>query len=143
MKENESYSVMSDSLGHNTRVDILTLLQGIFPTQGSNPGHPHYWQILYQLSHREAQEYWNGQPVPSLVILPNLGIELGSPALQADPLPTEPSGMPKGHIIIAKDFTEIIMLNLYFNWACSCTQQSYKNETSQFSTVTQSYSDSF
>ena len=60
MKENESYSVMSDSLGHNTRVDILTLLQGIFPTQGSNPGHPHYWQILYQLSHREAQEYWNG-----------------------------------------------------------------------------------
>ena len=54
--------------------------------------------------------------------LPNLGIELGSPALQADPLPTEPSGMPKGHIIIAKDFAEIIILNLYFNWACSYTQ---------------------
>ena len=28
------------------------LLQGIFPTQGSNSGLPHCWQILYQLSHR-------------------------------------------------------------------------------------------
>ena len=28
------------------------LFQGIFPTQGSNPGLPHCWQILYQLSHQ-------------------------------------------------------------------------------------------
>ena len=28
----------------------LSLLQGIFPTQGSNPGFPHCRQILYQLS---------------------------------------------------------------------------------------------
>ena len=28
------------------------LLQGIFPTQGSNPGLQHYRQILYQLSHQ-------------------------------------------------------------------------------------------
>ena len=27
----------------------LSLLQGIFPTQGSNPGLPHCRQILYQL----------------------------------------------------------------------------------------------
>ena len=27
-------------------------LQGIFPTQGSNPGLPHYRWILYQLSHK-------------------------------------------------------------------------------------------
>ena len=40
------------------------ILQGIFPTQGSNPGLPHCGQILYQLSHkgslksvREAQYY--------------------------------------------------------------------------------------
>ena len=26
--------------------------RGIFPTQGSNPGLPHYGQILYQLSHK-------------------------------------------------------------------------------------------
>ena len=61
--ENESYSVMSDSWPHgpcspwnspgqNTVVDSLSLLQGIFPTQGSNPGFPHCRWILYQLSHK-------------------------------------------------------------------------------------------
>ena len=30
----------------------LSLLQRIFPTQGSNPGLPHCRQILYQLSHK-------------------------------------------------------------------------------------------
>ena len=30
----------------------LSLLQGIFPTQGSNQGLPHYRWILYQLSHK-------------------------------------------------------------------------------------------
>ena len=43
-----------DSPGQNTGVGSLSLLQGIFPTQGSNPGLPHCRQILYQLSHREA-----------------------------------------------------------------------------------------
>ena len=33
-------------------VGSLSLLQGIFPTQGSNPGLPHCRQILYQLSHQ-------------------------------------------------------------------------------------------
>ena len=32
----------------------------IFPTQGFNPGLAYCRQILYQLSHREAQEYWSG-----------------------------------------------------------------------------------
>ena len=81
-----------NSPGQNTGVDSLSLLQGIFPTQGSNPGLPHGRRILYQLSHREAQEYWSGWPIPSLADLPNPGIELGSPALQADYLPTELSG---------------------------------------------------
>ena len=60
---NESHSVVSDSLwpqglyspwnspGKNTGVGSLSLLQGIFPTQGSNPGLPHCRQILYQLSY--------------------------------------------------------------------------------------------
>ena len=30
----------------------LSLIQGIFPTQGSNPGLPHCRWILYQLSHK-------------------------------------------------------------------------------------------
>ena len=38
------------------------------------------------------QEYWSGLPFPSLGHLPNLGVELRSPALQADTLLTEPLG---------------------------------------------------
>ena len=30
----------------------LSILQGIFPTQETNPGLPHYRRILYQLSHK-------------------------------------------------------------------------------------------
>ena len=36
----------------NTRVGSHSLLQGIFPAQGSNPGLPHCSQILYHLSHQ-------------------------------------------------------------------------------------------
>ena len=36
----------------NTGVGSLSLLQGIFPTQGLNPGLLHCRQILYQLSHQ-------------------------------------------------------------------------------------------
>ena len=32
----------------------LSLLQGIFPLQGLNPGLPHWRQILYQLSHQRS-----------------------------------------------------------------------------------------
>ena len=38
------------------------------------------------------QWYWSGLPFPSLGDLPNPGMELGSPALQADSLPSEPPG---------------------------------------------------
>ena len=38
------------------------------------------------------QEYWSGLPFPSPGYLSNPGIELASPALQADSLPSEPPG---------------------------------------------------
>ena len=62
--ESESGSVVSNplqphrlyrpwnSLGQNTGVGSLFLLQGIFPTQGSNTGLPHCRWILYQMSHK-------------------------------------------------------------------------------------------
>ena len=62
--ESESCSVLSDSLellglyspwnfpGQNTGMGNCSLFQGIFPTQGSNPGLPQCRQILYQLSHQ-------------------------------------------------------------------------------------------
>ena len=41
-----------NSPGQNTVVGSPSLLQGIFPTQGSNPGLSHCRQILYKLSHK-------------------------------------------------------------------------------------------
>ena len=41
-----------NSWGWNTGVRSLSLLQGIFPTHGSNPGLSHCRWILYQLSHK-------------------------------------------------------------------------------------------
>ena len=67
--ESESCSVLSDSLRpnglyspwnspcQNTGMGSFSLLQGIFPTQGSNPGFPHCRQILYQLSHNRSPVY--------------------------------------------------------------------------------------
>jgi len=40
------------------------------------------------------QEYWSGLSFPSPGDLPDLGSEPGSPALQADSLPSEPPGKP-------------------------------------------------
>ena len=62
--DSESHSVVSDSLrphalyspwkspGQNTGMGSLSLLRGIFPTQGSHPSLPHCRWILYQLSHK-------------------------------------------------------------------------------------------
>ena len=41
-----------NSPGQNTGVGSLSLLQRIFPTQGSNPGLPHCRWTLYQRSHK-------------------------------------------------------------------------------------------
>ena len=41
------------------------------------------------------QEYWSGLLFPSPGDLPDPGIELGSPVLQADSLPFEPPAKPK------------------------------------------------
>ena len=41
------------------------------------------------------QEYWSGLPFPSPGDLPDPGIEPGSPALQADSLPTDYEGSPR------------------------------------------------
>ena len=45
-----------NSPGKNTGVGCHALLQGIFPTQGWNPGLPHCRQILYRLSHQRSPE---------------------------------------------------------------------------------------
>ena len=76
--------------GQNTEVGSLSLLQVIFPTQGSNPGLPHRRQTLYQLSHKGSPRILEWEAYP----FSDSGIEPGSPALQADSLPTELLGKP-------------------------------------------------
>ena len=66
VKESESRSVVSDS---------------------ATP-----WTIQFMDFSRP--EYWSGQPFPSPTDLPDPGVELGFPALQADSLQTELSGKP-------------------------------------------------
>ena len=92
--ESESLSDMSSSFwphelyspGQNTGLGSLSLLQGIFPTQGSNPG------------------------------LPNPGIEPKSPAFQVDSLPNEPQGKPKNTGVGNLSFLQGIFPIQELNW---------------------------
>ena len=104
--ESGSHSVMSDSLlphglynlwnslGQNTGMGSVSLLPGIFPTQGSNSGLLLYRLILYQLSHTRSPRILERVDYPS-ADLPDPGIEPGSPELQEDSLPAELSGSPR------------------------------------------------
>ena len=78
-KKSENHSVESDSLqphglyspwnspGQNTGVHNHSFLQGIFPTQGSNPGLLHCKWILYQLSYQVSPRIleWVAYPFSS------------------------------------------------------------------------------
>ena len=63
----QSCPALCDS--QNAGVGSLSLLQGIFPTQGSNPGLPHCRKILYQLSHQ-------GSPTQTWVKPPDCSWEI-------------------------------------------------------------------
>ena len=67
-----------NSPGQNTGVGSLFLLQGIFPTQGSNPGLLHCGQILYQLSHKGSPLYVivTAESQVSFLKSPNLAISI-------------------------------------------------------------------
>ena len=56
-----------NSPGQNSGVHSLSFLQGILPTQGSNPGLPHCRWILYQLSHQGSPRIleWVAYPFSS------------------------------------------------------------------------------
>ena len=91
--ESESHSVVSNSLqphvpyspwnslGQSTGVGSLSLLQGIFPTQGWNPGLPHCRQILYQLSHK-------GSPCRKQCRRPGFNLWVGKIPWKREWLPT-------------------------------------------------------
>jgi len=109
--EVKSRSVVSDSLwppglyspwnspGQITGVGSLSLLQGIFPTQGLNPGLSHCRQILYRLSHKGSPRILEWVAYPFSSGSSWLKNRTKSPTLQVDSLPTELLGKPL-HMVI-------------------------------------------
>ena len=69
------------------------------------------WTVAYQAPLSmgfSSQECWSGLPFPSPEDLPDPGIEPRSPTLQADALPSEPPGKPKGSWKILLSFLGIL-----------------------------------
>ena len=90
LRPQELYSLWN-SLGQNTGVGSLSLLQAIFPTWGSN------FTLQEDSSPAEPQgkpKNTGGGSLSLLQQIPDPGIEPGSLALQADSLPIELSGKP-------------------------------------------------
>ena len=74
------------SVGISVKVKLLSHVR-LFATP---------WTVAYQAPPSmefSRQEYWSRLPFPSPGDLPDPGIELGSSALQADALPSEPPGI--------------------------------------------------
>ena len=67
-----------NSPGQNTGVGSLSLLQGIFPSQGLNPGLTHCRHILYQLSHKGSPRIleWVAYPFSSGSSWPRNGAQV-------------------------------------------------------------------
>ena len=111
-----------NSPGQNARVGSLSFLQGIFPTQGLNPGLPHYRRILYQLSHKGSPRIleWVAYPFSRGSSQPRN--QTGSPALQVYSLPAELPGKPYITVIYKFDFHKfeffrmVPMSNILSHW---------------------------
>ena len=94
-----------DSPGENIGLGCQSLLRGIFPTQGSNPGLPHAGRFFSVSATSETQscrtpcnpmdytvefswpEQWSGLPFP----FSRGSSQTRSPAFQADSFPSEPT----------------------------------------------------
>ena len=102
----ESHSVVSDSLrphrlyspwnspGQNTGVGSLSIFRGSSQPRDRIQVYHIAGGFSISWATRWAQKSWSGQPIPPPECLPNPGINPGSPALQVDLLPTDPSGKP-------------------------------------------------
>ena len=109
------YTSLWNSPGQNTEVGSHFLLQGIFPTQGSNPDLPHCRWILYQLSHQGSPRIleWVAYPFSSGSSQPRNWTRVSCTAgdlLQVDSLSAE---LPR------KQIDEHDFSNMVYRTACS------------------------
>ena len=94
----------------DTGVGSLFLLQGIFPTQGSNPGLPHCRWILYQLSHKGSPRIVEWVAYPFSSGSSQSRNQTGVSSLQVDSLQTELSGEPLVSSLIVNTFSVVFYL---------------------------------
>ena len=87
------------------------------------------WTVAYQAPSSmgfSRQEYWSGLPFPSPGHLPDSGIELRSPALQADNLNSEPPAFPffRGSSKL-RDQTQVSLIagRFFTSWATGEDQE--------------------
>ena len=103
-KSHSHYMISSDSISF-----FLSLVTKSCPTLETP------WTVACQAPLSmgfSRQEYWSGLPFPSPGDLPDPGIEPGSPALQADSLPTNLWGKPSDSMETSK---QILLLKTYFH----------------------------
>ena len=79
------------------------------------------------------QEYWSGFPIPSPGDLLNPGIELKSPALQADSLPSEPSVEINGKTVHIHGWKTILLKCPYYSMPSIDSMQSISKSQRHFS----------
>ena len=77
------------------------------------------------------QENWSGLPFPSPGDLPNLGIEPGSLALQADGLLSEPPGKPQGSHMYEIKF-DFLLLMSHVNLILRPARKNLEGQTKDF-----------
>ena len=94
----------------NNGVSCHALFQGIFPTQGSNPGFPSCRQILYSLSHHGFSGILEWVAYPFFKGSSLLMSRTGVSCTAVDSLPAEQPGKPK--TVLRGKF---IAVNTYIN----------------------------
>ena len=113
----QSSSVYGDSPGKNTGVGCHALLQGIFPTQGSNPDLPHCRQILYQLSHQGSPRIleWIAYPFAKGSSWPRNRTRISCIAGASLPaeLPEKPFIFPKHFLLMEKANLDVLCRRCY------------------------------
>ena len=100
-----------NSSGQNTGVGCRSLLQGIFPTQGSNPGLLHCKCILYQLRQQESPRILEWAAFPFFSGFSSPRNQTG--VLQADSLPVRLSKSTWLKVISPLSFRDLF---IYYLW---------------------------
>ena len=82
------------------------------------------WTVAHQAplsTEFSRQDYWSGLPFPSPGHFPDSGIEPGSPALQADSLPSELQGSPYVTRNSHKNYVMWVLVFHFIERETSCT----------------------